>query len=288
MTEDQWWWLRIRHPRTRCFFLHWPEATPASHQNIRVYSRDGIDWARLVRKVCHACKRGVISKISLTPDVQRQGLGSLLIDRALMDGPASSNSKEVDCTDQSLSQADWMKYCSGKADTGGDGRAGTQTLAFGKAAMTVGAQTPADGSAGGEALEVAPTTVVYQAETMGSVSVNGTFAIITVKDRAPAGSAAESAPIELGGWQWIAPDGQALAEGENDASSITPNGFSGGGTIPAGAYKWRTIAFDLTEKQRGGTILYTDGDGATFRWKVPAKDSGPELAQLKKGMEGNY
>jgi hypothetical protein len=73
---------------------------------------------------------------------------------------------------------------------------------------------------------VAPTTVVYQAEAMGCVSVNGTFAIITVKDRAPAGSAAESAPIELGGWQWIAPDGQALAEGENDASSILPNGFS--------------------------------------------------------------
>jgi hypothetical protein len=88
MTEDEWWWLRVRHPRSRRFFLHWPEATPASHQNIRVYSRDGIDWARLVWKVCHACKRGVISKISLTPDVQRQGLGSLLIDRALMDGPA--------------------------------------------------------------------------------------------------------------------------------------------------------------------------------------------------------
>jgi hypothetical protein len=198
---------------------------------------------------------------------------------------SSSSGKEVDCADQSLSQANWIKDCSG---TGGDGTAGTKTLAFGKAAKTVGAQTPADGSAGGEALEVAPTTVVYQAEAMGCVSVNGTFAIITVKDRAPAGSAAESAPIELGGWQWIAPDGQALAEGENDASSIIPNGFTGGGTIPAGAYKWRTIAFDLTEKQRGGTIVYTDGDGATFRWKVPAKDSGPELAQLKKGMEGNY
>lgn len=200
----------------------------------------------------------------------------------------ASKDKNVDCTDQSLGQADWMKYCSDKAGTGGDGTTGTETLAFGKAATTVGAQTPADGSPGGETLEVVPTTVVYQAETMGSVSVNGVFAIITVKDRAPAGEAAESAPIEGGGWQWIAPDGQALDEGENEASSITPNGFTGGGMIPAGAYKWRTIAFDLTEKQRAGTLVYTDGAGATFRWKVPAKDSGPELAQLKKGMEGEY
>jgi hypothetical protein len=57
---------------------------------------------------------------------------------------------------------------------------------------------------------------------------------------------------------------QALDEGENEASSVTPNGFT------------------------GGSIVYTDGAGATFQWKVPATDSGPELAALKKGMEGNY
>lgn len=200
----------------------------------------------------------------------------------------ASASKKVDCTDQSLSQADWVKYCSEGSGTGGDGTAGTKALAFGKAASTVGAQSPADGTVGGEPLEVSPTTVVYQAEAMGSAAGNGVFAIITVKDRAPAGAAAESAPIEGGGWQWIAPDGQALDEGEGEASSITPRGFTGGGTIPAGAYKWRTIAFDLAEEQRGGTVVYTDGAGGTFRWTVPAKDSGPELAELKKGMEGRY
>ncbi|MGW0920057.1 hypothetical protein ACWD3J_13705 [Streptomyces sp. NPDC002755] len=133
-----------------------------------------------------------------------------------------------------------------------------------------------------------PTTIAYQAEAMGNTAANGLYAIITVKDRAPGASAAESAPIEGGGWQWIAPDGQALSEGENDASSITPQGFTGGGTILAGSWAWQTIAFDISEAQRGGTLVYTDGTATAYRWTVPAKDTGPELAKLKKGMEGNY
>lgn len=202
----------------------------------------------------------------------------------------ASASKKVDCKDESLDQADWMKYCSDEgAGTGGDGTTGTEKLTFGKMATTVGAQSPADGGVGGETLEVTPSTVVYQKEAMASTSANGLFAIIAVKDRAPAGKAAESAPIEGGGWQWIAPDGQALDAGENDASSITPRGFTGGGSIPAGAWAWDTVAFDLSKAQaNGGMLVYTDGVGATFQWKVPAVDSGPELAKLKKGMEGNY
>ncbi|WP_329376260.1 hypothetical protein [Streptomyces sp. NBC_01483] len=203
-----------------------------------------------------------------------------------------TSAKKVDCTDENLDQATWIAKCSGKAGTGGDGTAGGvsgKTLTLGKTAQTIGAQFPADGGPGGGALEVTPTTVVYAKTAMGNTAANGVYAIITVKDRAPnAVAAAESAPIEGGGWQWIAPDGQALDEGENDASSITPNGFTGGGMVQVGTYHWRTIAFDLAEAQRGGTIAYTDGEGTVFRWKVPAADSGPELAALKKGMEGNY
>lgn len=87
LNDDEWGWLRVRHPMTCWFFLHYPAAVPAGHQNIRAYDRAGLDWARLVWKVCHECRRGVIAKISLTPDVQRRGLGRLLIERALLDGP---------------------------------------------------------------------------------------------------------------------------------------------------------------------------------------------------------
>jgi hypothetical protein len=196
----------------------------------------------------------------------------------------------VDCSDKSLDQATWMKNCSEGAGTGGDGTTGAKTLTWGKTAKTVGAQTPADGGPGGGDLEVTPTTVVYAKTAMGNTSANGTYAIITVKDKATgSNAAAESAPIEGGGWQWIAPDGQALDEGENDASSITPNGFTGGGTIKAGTWHWDSIAFDLTAAQaHGGTIAYTDGAGGVFKWKVPTKDSGPEVAAVKKGMEGEY
>lgn len=196
----------------------------------------------------------------------------------------------VDCSDQNLDQATWTKNCASKTGTGGDGTTGTRNLAWGKTAKTIGAQSPANGGPGSGPLEVTPTTVLYAKTAMGSTAANGTFAIITVKDKATRSSAAaESAPIEGGGWQWIAPDGQALDEGENEASGITPNGFTGGGMIKAGTWAWRTIAFDLTPVQaKGGTIAYTDGDGTVFKWKVPATDHGPELAAVKKGMEGNY
>ena len=198
-------------------------------------------------------------------------------------------SPKVDCDDTSLSQADWMKYCSEGAGTGGDGTAGTQDLAWGKSAKTVGAQNPYGGGPGGGDLEVTPSTVVYQKTAMGNTAANGVYAIITVKDKATGKlAAAESAMIEGGGWQWIAPDGQALDSGENDASSITPNGFTSGGMVKAGTWQWDTVAFDLSEAQRGGTLAYTDGAGTTFKWKVPASDSGPELAAVRKGMEGNY
>jgi hypothetical protein len=187
-----------------------------------------------------------------------------------------------------------MEHCSDEgAGTGGDGKdpaaQETEPMPLGKTVETIGAQSPADGGPGGGGLEVTPTTIVYQKEAMGNTALNGTFAIITVKDKAPnAVDAAESAPIEGGGWQWIAPDGQALDEGDNEASNITPNGFTGGGTIKAGTWAWRTVAFDITEAQRGGVLLYTDGSGQTFRWQMPATEKGPELAALKKGMEGEY
>lgn len=87
LDEWRWRWMLLRRPRTERFFLLHAATRPAGFQDIRVYGRDGISDARLVWKVCHECKRGVISKISLSPEVQRQGLGTLLIDRALLDGP---------------------------------------------------------------------------------------------------------------------------------------------------------------------------------------------------------
>lgn len=46
---------------------------------------------------------------------------------------APASEKKVDCSDEYLSQAEWMKHCSGKAGTGGDGTEGKLTgLKFGE------------------------------------------------------------------------------------------------------------------------------------------------------------
>ncbi|MGW4822498.1 hypothetical protein ACWEP4_26780 [Streptomyces sp. NPDC004227] len=46
---------------------------------------------------------------------------------------ASKPAASVDCSDESLSQADWMKHCADKAGTGGDGTEGMATgLNFGE------------------------------------------------------------------------------------------------------------------------------------------------------------
>ncbi|MFE7233884.1 hypothetical protein ACFVAF_25105 [Streptomyces sp. NPDC057596] len=55
-------------------------------------------------------------------------------DSAAKPKPAASKpAASVDCSDESLSQADWMKHCADKAGTGGDGTEGMATgLKFGE------------------------------------------------------------------------------------------------------------------------------------------------------------
>ena len=204
------------------------------------------------------------------------------------DGPQNADAKpkassSFDCDDASVPQADWVRHCQAASK-----KAPEKTMALGKTVKTIGAQNPVGGETGSGGLEVTPTSILYVKKAMGSTSERGVYAIVTVKDRAPDTAAAESAPIEGGGWQWIAPDGQAVAEGEGEASSVVPRGFESGGMVQAGTYRWTSRAFDITDTQRGGTLMYTDGTGKAYRWKVPAADAGPELAALKKGMAGNY
>jgi hypothetical protein len=186
----------------------------------------------------------------------------------------------LDCFDPNLSQADWMKACSQGAGTGGDGKAApTADLALGKPAETIGAE-------GAGVMEITPTTVVYATKGTGQDPDNDLFAVVTVKDRpTTAAPARETAPIDQGGWQWIAPDGQAIDQGNGTAFNVVPEPFSAGGPIQPGSFKWDSQIFDLTDAQRGGTLVYTDGEGTAYRWKIPTKDAGPQIADVKKALE---
>ncbi|MEV0281332.1 hypothetical protein AB0I22_33800 [Streptomyces sp. NPDC050610] len=121
MDEFRWRWMLLRRPRTERFFLLHAATRPAGFQDIRVYCRDRISDARLVWKVCHECKRGVISKISLSPEVQRQGLGTLLVDRALLEG------RGYRWTTSSQSPDGQAFFRAMSARTGAEFRAGART-----------------------------------------------------------------------------------------------------------------------------------------------------------------
>ncbi|MFF4160583.1 GNAT family N-acetyltransferase [Streptomyces sp. NPDC001678] len=83
LSEFQWWWIRTRHPRTDRFFLYYLDGGDGEHQVINVCRRLGHASATLIWKTCHTCRRGVISKISMADDWQRQGLGRRLVLRAM-------------------------------------------------------------------------------------------------------------------------------------------------------------------------------------------------------------
>lgn len=192
----------------------------------------------------------------------------------------SAAKKKVDCADQYVSQKEWLDHCAGKggAGTGGDGQA--EDLKLGEPAQTIG-----DGGTG--VLQITPDTVVYVKEGSREKSEYGTFAVITMKVKAMTGAPAEqTAPITGDGWQWIAPDGEAIGFDSGNSTGITMDKYSNGGTVQPGTYQWDSEVFDLTKAQaKGGTLLYTDGEGTAYQWTMPAAESGPRVAEVKKQLE---
>lgn len=193
--------------------------------------------------------------------------------------PASEqpNAPAVDCDDPNLSQADWAQHCDSTQQAEPPAE---ETLQLGTPAETVG-------SGGTGTLEVTPDTVVYAKESIGSTPDNDLFAVVAIKLKPTSAVAAgEAAPIDGGGWKWVSPDGQAVDTGHGTASNVTPDGFTAGGEIQPGTHEWASAAFDLTEDQaKGGTLMYVDGEGAAYRWEIPAQDSGPQVDKLKQALQ---
>lgn len=150
--------------------------------------------------------------------------------------------------------------------------------ALGKTAHTAGAD--------GGMLDITPSTITYTTEGTGQKAEQEVFAVVAYKAASTKGAAAsETVPAGNGGWEWIAPDGEAAENGGFSAPSVNAKGFTNAGPIQSGSFQWRSQVFDIDEAQRGGTLIYTDGEGEAYRWKMPAKDAGPELAKLKAGLK---
>ncbi|WP_030777386.1 hypothetical protein [Streptomyces sp. NRRL S-920] len=186
------------------------------------------------------------------------------------------------------------------ASCGGDGDAGKnpkeptraesptakpEAPALGTTAHTAGAAHPLGGGGGGM-LDITPSTIAYVTKGTGQTPEEEVFAVVAYKAKSTRGVAAsETVPAEAKGWQWIAPDGETAENNGFSAPSVNAKGFTNAGPIQPDSFQWRSQVFDITEAQRGGTLVYTDGEGQTYRWKMPAKDAGPELAKLKAGLK---
>ncbi|MCX4231975.1 hypothetical protein [Streptomyces ortus] len=156
----------------------------------------------------------------------------------------------------------------------------SQTLDLGEPAKTTG-----DGGTG--VLEITPDTVVYAKEAAGETAANGLFAVVTMKDKAMTAVAAdEPAPISGGGWKWMAPDGEMIEFDSGNSANVVMDKYNNADPVQPGGYQWRSQAFDLTPAQaKGGTLIYIDGEEKAFRWKMPAADAGPNVAEVKKQLE---
>lgn len=196
---------------------------------------------------------------------------------------ATTKTRTVDCSDAALPEADRIEYCDAAGAQAGASPSEITPVKLGTPVTTAGTRF----QNGGGSLEVTPTSVLYLAEIQGVKAENAVFAVVTVKDRPTGRAAGESAPVEGGGWEWVAPDGEAIEAGNGAAGELAPiDGFDGEGVIQGGTFAWSSQVFDLAEAQRAGTLDYVDGKGATHRWQMPAKDLGPQVAELKEKLAG--
>ncbi|WHM40263.1 hypothetical protein [Streptomyces sp. BPTC-684] len=159
---------------------------------------------------------------------------------------------------------------------GTDPSPGAVAQALGEPSRTVGADTVG-------ILEITPMTVVYLKDAGGQTSKYGTFAVVTMDEKSlSANPAAETALAEGGGWHWIAPNGTLIAEGAGNAARVALGRYRHSGAIEPDAHQLRAKVFDLTPAQaRGGKLIYTDGTDSSDRWSIPAKDSGPQVADVE-------
>lgn len=155
-----------------------------------------------------------------------------------------------------------------------------ESMKLGEPAQTVG-----DGGEG--TLEITPDTIVFVKEGGGETSENGTFVVVTMKDKVTSDVAAdEPAPITGGGWKWMAPDGEMIGFDSGNSSGVVMDKYNNADPVQPGAYQWRAQVFDLTEEQaKGGTLIYIDGEEKAHRWQMPSTDSGPNVAEVKKQLE---
>ncbi|WTW93602.1 hypothetical protein OG216_09545 [Streptomycetaceae bacterium NBC_01309] len=185
-------------------------------------------------------------------------------------GPAPAN-MPPGCNEPTVSPQVWFSVCGQTGPAPGeepDAPEGPRPL--GQAVLTTG-------SNGSGTLELAPTTVVYSTgQDTGTVPNKDGYVTVTVKLTNKGAVTARDSDF----WSYVAPDGEALDIG----IIIVPRGFDGGSTIQPGTFQWGSQSWDIRNDQKGGVLVYKDGTDVLYKWQLPAVDTGPQVAEVKKGF----
>ncbi|MFH8629719.1 hypothetical protein ACH4CC_07580 [Streptomyces lydicus] len=146
-----------------------------------------------------------------------------------------------------------------------------------------GADTVGVGGKG--AVRITPDTVVHVSKASTGTPEHGLYAVVAFSAENRTDTPVTAATGN-GGFRWKAPNGHTVKAGNSkSAARIAPIGFHDGGpTVQPHTFRRNTIAFDIANSEKGGTLVYVDGNGDAFRWKIPAASSGDAASALKSAL----
>ncbi|MGW0790686.1 hypothetical protein ACWD04_21170 [Streptomyces sp. NPDC002911] len=135
-------------------------------------------------------------------------------------------------------------------------------------------------------MRITPDTVVYVDKAGADTPEHDLFAVVTFKAENRANTVVTTT-VGNGGFRWKTPDGRTVKAGNGKvAGRIAPVGFSDGGPgVRPDTHQVNTAAFDITTAEKGGTLVYVDGDGVPFHWKIPSTSSGSAVPALQSALQ---
>ncbi|MEU0206362.1 hypothetical protein [Streptomyces canus] len=172
-----------------------------------------------------------------------------------------------------------LTACSDSDDTSDPQPRPRTALSFGQSADTAGV-------GGRGTAQITPNAVVYVDKAGAETPERGLFAVV----RFEAGNRAKT-PVrttaDKGGFRWKTPDGKTVKAGNSrGAGRIAPVGFSEGAPeVSPKTYQADSVAFDITAAEKGGTLVYVDGNGDAFRWKIPSTNTGSAASALMSALK---
>lgn len=155
-----------------------------------------------------------------------------------------------------------------------------------RATLRLGQSADTAGVGGRGAARITPDTIVYADRTGFGAPEHGLFAVVTYQSRNRTTSRVTTTAGQ-GGLRWTTEDGRTVTDRNSKAATgVAPIGFSeGGAALPPEVGHQDVAVFDIAAGERGGILVYVDGDGTAFRWKIPASDSGAAVPALKFALD---